>query len=277
MREEDADGRTHEIFEEIKQALGVPYVSTLFQALASFPRFFDLFWKSAGTVVSTQEFFRYSGRLGAEAYTRVHNYFSVPPLPAGNAPSSPAQIGLQQTIDFYQYSSPMLLLLTAALLQEFESPGLPKQPSTPAVPPPTFSRMRLLPDENATPDAGRRILDDIKRTLDAPFLSTCYLSLGQWPGFLKVYWESLKPTLRTAPYEQQRLAVRDSALSLAAELPQPLQLSIAEMEEKGVNLNNLYSIAQLTELFLDMLSGEVINMAFAKIGLEDGERAQAAA
>jgi hypothetical protein len=137
--------------------------------------------------------------------------------------------------------------------------------------------MQFLMDEDAASAAGQRILDDIKRTLDAPFLSTCYLNLGQWPGFLKLYWESLKPTLRTAPYEHHRLAIRDSALSLAAELPQPLQLSMAEMEEEGVNLNNLYSIVQLTELFLDVLSGEVINMAFAKIGLEDGSRQRAAA
>lgn len=280
MREQDAEGRTREIFAGIKQSLGVPYVSTLFQALASFPRFFDLFWKSAETVVSTREFFRHSECLGAEAYTRVHNYFSVPSLRTAaleNGPGLEDQTGLQQIVDFYQYSSPMLLLLTAALLQEFESPGSSKQHSTPADPPATFSGMQFLIDEDAASAAGQRILEDIKRTLDIPFLSTCYLNLGQWPGFLKLYWESLKPTLRTAPYEHHRLAIRESALLLAAELPQPLQLSMAEMEEEGVNLNNLYSIVQLTELFLDVLSGEVINMAFAKIGLEDGSRERAAA
>jgi hypothetical protein len=277
VREEESTGRTHEILTEIRQALGLPYVSTLFQALASFPQFFDLFWKSAKPVVSTQEFFLCSERLGAEAYTRVHNYFSVPSLPAQNEPGPPAQNGLQQTIDFYQYSSPMLLLLAAALLQEFETPGLPKQPSTPVASHPNFSRMQFLADEGAAPAASQKILDDIKRTLDVPFLSTCYVNLGQWPDFLKGYWESLKPMLRTALYEQHRLALRDSALAIAAELPEPLQLPVTEMEAAGVDLNDVHSVVQLTELFLDVLSGQVINMAFAKIGLEDGQSEQKAA
>lgn len=269
VQEEEAAGRTREIFEDVKQTLGVPYVSPLFQALASFPQFFDLFWKSAKPVVSTREFFLYSERLEAEAYTRVHNYFPVPSLADQSA--------VHETIDFYQYSSPMLLLLTAALLQEFETPGLPKQPSIPAVSPRTFSRIQFLADEAAAPAASQKIFADIRRTLDVPFLSSCYLNLGQWPDFLKVYWESLKPTLRTALYEQHRLRLRDSAVVLAAELPGPLQLSVTDMEGAGVDFNDVHSVVQITELFLNVLSGQLINMAFAKIGLEVGEREQKAA
>src|SRR5690348_17339785 len=120
VTERQAEGRTRELFGEIKQTLGVPYVSTFFQALARFPQFFDLFWHSAKTLLGTQELFRFSERLGAEAYTRVHNYFAAPALQNGR--TSVHQTELQQVIELYQHSSPILLLVCAALVQEFENP-----------------------------------------------------------------------------------------------------------------------------------------------------------
>jgi Halocarboxylic acid dehydrogenase DehI len=280
VKEKDAKGRTREIFDEIKEALGVPYVSTLFQVLASFPEFFDLFWRSAKDVVSTQEFFLFSERLGAEAYTRVHNYFSVPSL---RSPETKRKLDtgilaeLHQMVELYQYSSSMLLLVSAALIQEFENPGRETQRSMSIGSHPKFSGIPLIVEEHLAPATSRKIFADIKRTLNVPFLNICYLNLGQWPDFLKLYWESLKPLMRTPIYEQQRLSMRDSALSLAAELPRPLHVSTAHLEEAGVQLDDIYRVIQLSELFLDLLSRQVLNMAFAKIGLEDGFIEQVAA
>src|SRR5947207_6859293 len=69
VREAEADGRTLTIFEEIKQALGIPYVNMMFQAFASFPEFFELFWQTLKPVLATREFFAFSERIGAEGYT----------------------------------------------------------------------------------------------------------------------------------------------------------------------------------------------------------------
>jgi len=129
----------------------------------------------------------------------------------------------------------------------------------------------------APPAATRKIYEDIKRTLGAPFLNTVYLSLARWPDFLSAYWESLKPWLKTPLYEQNRLAMRDSALSLAAILPRPLELSTAQMEEAGVPKDDINGVVQLAESFLDLLSKQALNIAFAKIGLEDGETSEVAA
>ena len=278
--EKQAEGQAREIFKEIKQGLDVPYVSTFFRALASFPQFLDLFWKSAKPVASTQEFFSFSERLGAEAYTRVHNYLSVPQLQNGSTEvhfGNDHETALQQVIELYQHSSPMLLLICAALVQEFENPGREAQRSTPISSQQKFSEISLITVEDAAPAPSRKIFEDIKRTLNVPFLNSCYLNLGQSPEFLKRYWESLKPVLRTPAYEQNRLAILESALSLAAELPAPLQLSVSQMEEAGVLVDDIHRIAQVAELFLDVLSRQVLNMAFAKICLESEWQGEAAA
>ena len=80
MREADAAGRTLEIYQEIKTALGLPLVNVIFQAYGVYPRFLELMWKTMRPAVETQDFFRFADRLRGEAYTATHNYFSIPDL-----------------------------------------------------------------------------------------------------------------------------------------------------------------------------------------------------
>ncbi len=78
-------------------------------------------------------------------------------------------------------------------------------------------------------------------------------------------------------FEQHRRAIRESALALAAELPQPIRLSMTELEENGTSREDISAIVQTTDAFLDLLSKQTLTLAFAKIGLEGGVRSTAAA
>lgn len=280
IREAEAGSATSEIYSEIKPALGIPYVPTMIQVFASSPDFLRLFWERARPMLETREFFSAAERLGAEAYTRIHNYFNVPNLGAKVEAmqfSSGAQAELKKAVELYHYSYPVLLELSAALMQAFENPEAPaRQGSGPAAHPSHAERPILVEEENAPP-ATRRIYEDIKRTLGTPYLHTCYIHFGRWPEFLEQYWEALKPVLNTALFEQNCRAMRDSALSLAGELPQPLQLSMAELEEAGVARDELSAIVQATESFLDSFSKQTLSVVFAKIGLEGGVRSTVAA
>ena len=281
VTEKEARGRTKEIFEEIKQAMGVPHVNIIFQALASFPEFFNHFWKTAKPLLHTQEFFSFSERIAAEAYTRMHNYFSVPALAAKTSEmdfSPAARAELEESAELYYYNCSALLLLSAALVQAFENPGTEAvNKITSAVAHPIFSKKPILVEEEKAPPATRKIYDDIKRALGTPFLSSSYLNFARWPDFLSVYWEGLKPVMKTPLYEQNHLALRDSALTLAAALPQSLQLSTAQLEEAAIPKDNITAIVHLADSFLDLLSKQMLNVAFVKIGLEDGGRSEAAA
>jgi hypothetical protein len=66
-------------------------------------------------------------------------------------------------------------------------------------------------------------------------------------------------------------------LALAAELPRPLQLSPTQLEEAGVSQADLSAVIHITDFFLDLLSKQVLNIAFAKIALEGGAHSTAAA
>ena len=272
LNERDAEGSTKTIFEDIKRSLGVPYVNTMFQALASHPRFFELFWNTAKPALYTQEFFICAERLGAEAYTRMANYFSVPDLRDGTAATdfgNREQPELQEAVELYDYNYSVLLLLSAALVHAFEHPDAHVREGTPVAIDSRYLKKPVLIEENVAPIKTRRIYEDIKRTLHIPFINICYMDFARWPDFLSSYWESLKPLLKTPLYEHNRLALRDSALSMASSLPKPLRLATSEMEEAGLSAPDIDSVIQLSELFLNQVSKQALNMSFARIGLEE--------
>lgn len=279
IRESEADEATRAIYFEIKETLGIPYVSTMFQVFASFPDFLRLFWDRARPVVETSEFFSIAERLGAEAYTRMHNYFNVPDLAwkiESMQFSAGAQGELKRAVELYHYSHPVLLELCAALMQAFENPEAAVREGTPTQLPAHREKPILVEEENAPPET-RRIYEEIKRALGTPFLNTCYIHLGRWPEFLGEYWESLKPVIASLPFEQHCRALRESALALAAELPQPIQLSTSELEEAGLPRDDVSSIVQAAGWLLDVLSKQTLTLEFAKIGLEGGVRSTVAA
>jgi hypothetical protein len=229
-------------------------------------------------VLETNEFFGAAERIAAEAYTRVHNYMNVPDL-SRKVEELDFSIGakeeLKDTIDLYVYNNSVLLLISAAQIQALENPSSASGTTTPAQHPVHPKRPVLVDEKHAPPDT-QKIYEDIKKTMGAPFLNTSYFNFGRWPDFLREYWSSLKPILLSPLYEQTRIGMQQSALTLAAELPRPLQLSAAQLEEAGISPASLSAITQTTEFFMLLLSRQLLNITFAKIGLEGGAQTAAA-
>ena len=278
--ESEAEGEVLQIYSEIKQALGLPYVNPMFQAFGSYPAFLRVFWNALRPDLETGEFFSLAQRIAAEAYTRVHNYMNVPNLSrrVEEMEFSPgAQEELREAMDLYLYNNSVLLLIAAAAMQGFENPNAMPRPSSAPVQHPTHLERPILVDERNAPPETRRIYEDIKKTMGTPFLNTSYINFGRWPDFLREYWAALKPVMLSPIYEQNRGAIHQSALSLAPEMPRPLQLSPAQLEDAGVSHSDLGAAIQTTEFFLTQLSKQLLNIAFAKISLEGGVRSTAAA
>jgi Halocarboxylic acid dehydrogenase DehI len=276
----EAGAEVQEIYAEIKHALGLPYINPMFQALAGYPEYFRVFWKAVRPDLETREFFSLSRRLAAEAYTRVHNYFNVPDLgrKVREMDFSPgAQEELRDVIDLYLYNNSVLLVIAAAQMQGFENPSASPRPASIPAEHPTHPERPVLVDERNAPPETRRIYEDIKKTMGSPFLNTSYINFGRWPDFLREYWGALKPVMLSPIYEQNRNAIRNSALSLATELPRPLQLSPIELEEAGVSQGDLDAVMHITEFFLELLSKQLLNISFAKIALEGGVHTTVAA
>lgn len=277
VREADASGRTLEIYREIKTALGVPHVNLIFQAYGAYPRFLDLMWKTLQPAVETREFFQHADRLGAEAYTRAHNYFLIPDLCSSIRDiqfSTGAQHELTDVVELFHYNNPLLLLIAAMQLHAFEDGPAQRRNAETGAEHPVIAEKPVQITEESAPPPTRKIYDDIKRTFGVAFLNTDYQALARWPDFLSLYWNAFKPVASSPLYGESRHALRESALALASDLPNAPQLSVERMQDAGLTDEEISAGIHITEEFLENLSGLVLNVAFAKIALEGGNRHQ---
>lgn len=269
VAEQNARGRTREIYDDIKQQLGVPLVSPVFQAYAVYPKFFEVFWSDMRPAVATAQFYALADRLRADAYTRMHNYFQVPDLTHAFTDDERGRRELQrmeEALDLFHYLDPLLLLILMALTQAFAKPAGHQPANAAPAEHPLFTDLPQLVTEHSAPAEVKAIYEDIKRTLGTQVLSSAYQAMGSMPAFLEGYWKALKPIGESALYTESHAGVRQTAWALAREFPArieiPLENFLAEDEITGV--------ARITEIFVESLSRTVLNVALAKIGLEHG-------
>lgn len=265
----EASGRTREIFREVRQSLGTPAVPMLYRAYAVCPKFLEIHWEAFRPAVRSRRFFLLGARLAAESYTRVHNYCDVPPLPRREASrDAAAGLSISQALDYYQYLDPLLLLITAAQMQTFEEPiGQPLGDVEPALHPEFILAPPLVRDENADP-ALQPSWQERNRILELAFISDEHRALAYWPDFYVEYWAALKELLQSPVYADCQYRLADSALSMAAELPGPVDTTVSQLLDAGLTDQQVTTIARVNQAFMQALTGLVLDMTFARIGLE---------
>jgi halocarboxylic acid dehydrogenase DehI len=270
LPEGDARGRTREIYEEIKQSLGLPHVGIVHQALAVYPDFLQLHWQMFRPLLATGEFFVLGNRLRADAYTRAFNYFEVPDLATGLDQTTYNQLG--QLTELLQYKNPLLLLIAAAQFQAFDAPvGRIVRP-THSPDRPVYTEAPQLIDELDAPPQIRNIYDDLRHTFGFPFVSYDYRALARWPDFFSAYWSVLKNSMASPVYQGCHHGIRETAWALARELPDPVELTVTQLLDAGMSDQDIASVIRITEMFVNSLSVLLLNIALARIGLEEGTR-----
>lgn len=274
VREREAQGRIREIFDEVKQALGVPGVPLLYQAYASYPEFLDLHWRAFKPLLSTGHFFALADRLRGEAYTRAHNYFQIGDLcePLDHMSFSPgAKHQLEGVIELFNYKDPPVLLIASTQLLAFDqaiAKGEP--PSGSPVQHPRFDERPVLIEEQVASPTVKRIYDEIKRLLALPALNGDYKAFARWPDFLCEYWKALRPIVQSPAYREQQRGLAESSESMVKELELSIDFGFDALEQAGLNARQIESVVRTTRTLQAVFAGLVLNVAAAKVGFEGG-------
>ena len=224
-------------------------------------------------IAQSQELFCAAERLRADAYTRAHNYFHVPDLRSfeRDAAAKEEKARLAAIADFYHYKEPLLLLLFCYQLQAMEGPtGLPGASITPHQAPAMLEEPPCDLDELTAPAPIKKRYEDIRRTLAVPFVNPEFCAFARWPKFLDAYWDTLKQMMASPLYDECRYGLRSTAWSLAAQLPGPSELTPDRLGDAGMTPEEVASVARILDLFVQNLSGQLLNVAAAKIALEGG-------
>jgi hypothetical protein len=264
VQENEATGLTAEIFDELKAALGISYVPLSFQAFAFYPEFLQAQWRAFKPLLAMREFFDLAARLRAESYTYIHNYLKVPALGEGFTASQAAPVA-----DLLCYTESVVLLLLSVQLQAFEgavgSDGTPHAADRVAG--------NVIPEfadvENAS-NALKRVLEEMRHSFELPYNNDEQRAFVQWPDFFFAYWRTLKAAVQSVFYEQAIFRIRESAWNCGQEIPVEVDMEYSRLIDAGVGADDVATLTRLTELLVRGTTISLLNVTFAKIGLEGG-------
>lgn len=271
VTEEQAEGEARRIYGEIRENLGLPELRLFYPALGVYPTFLKLHWEAVKRLTQSEELFTAAERLRADAYTRAFNYFQIPDLTHSGQLLDKERHELNNIADYYLYKEPLILLLFCLQMQAMEGPaGLGAESSTPhRSAQVAFQAPTHIDEQELSPSLKKRF-EEIKRTLNTPYVNPEFCDFGLRPEFLDQYWETLKQMIASPLYDECRYGVRCSAWNFASQLPGRIELVPEQLSEAGMTTEEVASVARILELFVGNISGQLLNVAAAKIALEGG-------
>lgn len=261
------EGRRKALYEDMKQALQVPWMGVITMAYAHYPHFFEALWQGLKPLVQSQAFVGQAQSL--RHFTEGAVAVLAPlPLPArlqalGYAPRELAQVG--EVIEVFSHGNfPYLLIatLTRWLLEGGALPGggdalAPAGRHTPS---PSAPLVLMEPHHADAPTQA--VYADVKATLGLPFVNTDYRALARWPSYFALAWGDLKPVVRSAPHEAICRAVHAQALQAVRRLPNPGALDGERLRAAAARDAPVAEVVQMARLFQWLLPGLVTNVAF---------------
>jgi hypothetical protein len=277
IREEEASAEVGRVFADIKETLGVPVVSSFFQALAVYPKYLSLAWSQIKPQVGTAAF------EGDAEGIRARSEGAARSFDISDHASGLRRLGwtdeqvlrVRQTMDTFHRTYPRLFLIATALKESMrEQPvGTPsaggEMERASRVDVPEIQPSALTMQCEANGRVGP-IVEDIKRRLDLPFVNSVYLAMACWPDYLELAWDEARSIVGMEQYVDRMVELEVMANSGMADLPHPVKADPSALHAVGVDDNGIREIRELLETFAWVLDGTVLNVAIFRQGLKGG-------
>jgi halocarboxylic acid dehydrogenase DehI len=277
--EHRADETLGRAYRDLKITLGVPWVGVITQALAYYRSFFLEAWRQFRPTARCRFFERVSDELRLVAWAGMSSSFAISSqrkkLEAfGYSDREIAQI--EATLDLFDYGNQKYLILATAVAASLvDDRALGTSPSSDArdrLPRSPISQIAPIPvmvEEHHADADLRALYDDIKVTLNLPFVNSDYKALARWPSYLKLAWDELKPRLSEPPYATVRQSIHDLALEAVDRLPYPYRMDRRAAAAVGMSAVEIDELCRTILLFQWLLSGLILNVSCFKLALAE--------
>jgi len=121
----------------------------------------------------------------------------------------------------------------------------------------------MLMEYHHADEPTRAVYEDIKATLQLPFVNTDYRAFARWPSYFVLAWNDLRDKVGTQLHEEITQACHERAAKLAAEeLPNPGSLSSKALRQAAEADADLDEIIQVCRLFKWLILGLITNVAY---------------
>lgn len=278
LTEERAQGKTKEIFDDIKDTLGTPFIHPFFNILAPFELYFQKAWEQLKPNITHPYFETLSSKVRFQLEDSIKGNFFMP-----DHIINLVRLGLQdhkrevqRVVGFFYYQNANLILLSSCLNSALI--GSPVGGSVPLPrgrysPPEIRQILRKMEipligeEEIANQEKVGEICTDIQATLNTLYLPPDFRALARWPAYLEYAWTKTKPYLthrKFAPLKQQ---VKDFLSQGIRDLPYPIQLSEREVNALGVPREQTEQLKRLLDHLHEGMVSTALALACLKVGL----------
>ena len=274
MPEYLASGQRAEWYEDTKQVLQVPWMGVVTMAYAHYPTFFGELWRGLKPLCQSRPF--------VEAFMDLRDYVEsrttelspaslVEPLAAmGYAPREIDAIRQMNTV--FSHGNQLYVLIATIARHLLEVGDMQAKADAE-----TFDERHaphgqvpfVLMEPHHADEPTQAIFEDIKTTLQLPFVNTDYRALARWPSYFALAWKDLREKVGSEAHERicQDCHGRIARL-VATQLPNPGRLSSGALRQAAENDASLAEVVQVCRLFQWLLPGLITNVAYFRHQLE---------
>ncbi len=274
MPEYLATGQRAQWYEDTKEVLQVPWMGVVTMAYTHYPTFFGELWRGLKPLCQSRPFVEAFMDLRAYVESRVaelHPTSLIEPLQAmGYAPREIDAIRQMNTV-FSHGNQLYVLIATVArhLLEIGDMQGTPNADTFEGRHAPDIQVPFMLMEPHHADEPTQAVYEDIKTTLQLPFVNTDYRAFARWPSYFALAWRDLREKAGTKEHERICQDCHERIASLVAtQLPNPGGLSSDALRQAAESDASLEEVVQVCRLFQWLIPGLITNVAYFRHQLE---------
>ena len=274
MPEYLASGQRAQWYEDTKQVLQVPWMGVVTMAYTHYPTFFGELWRGLRPLCQSRPFVEASIALRDFVESRTAELSPASLIePLAGMGYAPREIdAIRQVNTVFSHGNQLYVLIASIarhLLEIGDMTGTrDAEPFDERHAPDTTIPFILMEYHHA--DAPTRtVYEDIKATLQLPFVNTDYRAFARWPSYFALAWSDLRGKVGTPEYEAICQTCHDRVAKLVAEeLPNPGNLTAEALRRAAEKDAGLAEVLQVCRLFQWLLPGLITNVAYFRHQLE---------
>jgi hypothetical protein len=279
-----ADAALAAVYADLKATLAVPWVGVITQAVAYYRPFFIQAWTRFQPSAATHYFERHCDAMRLSAWQAVRDAFEISPQPPrlralGYSERELAEI--RATLDIFDYGNPEYLVLATAIKESLchgrrlgGRGDLEERDSMLRVPIYQTGPIPVMVEEHHALGGLKAVYEDIKATLELPFVNSDYKAMARWPSYLSLAWTELKPCIASAAYARAREAIHTQAMDAVENLPHEYFMDQTAALQAGLSEEEANELARVISLFQWLLSGLILNVTHFKLAMAPHTREQ---
>jgi len=271
-----AEGRRRRWYEDAKQVLQVPWMGVVTMAYAHYPGFYETFWQGVRDLCASRPFVDACRRNRDFVESQVSRLDPAPISERlGGLGYAPREIDdIRRMVEVFSHGNQAYVILATVtrFLLETGDPGGSTDPADA----PRFGGRHapdadvpfvLMEAHHADPPT-QDVYEDVKTTLQLPFVNTDYRALARWPSYWTLAWGDLRQVAGAREHESICREFHERCVTQAAsELPNPGGLSAAALRSAAQEDAPLEEIRDVCRLFQWLLPGLITNVAYLRAQL----------